>query len=269
MYVRSLTSGPKFHGRKSSLATRPRNPSRSDSDEHEEEARDETPSSQVAGPGNVAKKTGSDSRRRYPSCVPHGHVGAGMRALVHRPLPSPFPPRCATQPHTRSSQTSPSLRNSTGLACTMFFAHERESAFIESKGESYKVWRRYDSRSHVVSLLFNPPPLTIIAILEFQTPLFTLPIFFPLPSFFLWSGRRRGEDIHFFAKMLDATRGVKGTITSCTRGGEGKGMFLVDLLIRIGRQEGKQRRVLARIRVRIFRVFYCLKPIHPEQGCSS
>lgn len=139
MYVRSLTSGPKFHGRKSSLATRPRNPSRSDSDEHEEEARDETPSSQVAGPGNVAKKTGSDSRRRYPSCVPHGHVGAGMRALVHRPLPSPFPPRCATQPHTRSSQTSPSLRNSTGLACTMFFAHERESAFIESKGESYKV----------------------------------------------------------------------------------------------------------------------------------
>lgn len=72
--------------------------------------------------------------------------------------------------------------------------------------------------------------------------------------------------------MLDATRGVKGTITSCTRGGEhgeGKGMFLVDLLIRIGRQEGKQRRVLARIRVRIFRDFYCLKPIHPEQGCSS
>lgn len=119
--------GPKFHGRKSSLATRPRNPSRSDSDE--EEARDETPSSQVVRPGNAAKKTGSD-RRWYPSCVAHGHVGAGMRALV----PGPFPKVRHTA--ARSSQTSPSLRNSTGLACTMFFAHERRGArtIIESKG---------------------------------------------------------------------------------------------------------------------------------------
>lgn len=93
--------GPKFHGRKSSLATRPRNPSRSDSDEHEEELVTKQPSSQVVGPGNVAKKTGSD-RRRYPSCVPHGHVGAGMRALIHRP-----PPQGA--PHSRTLLANVSL----------------------------------------------------------------------------------------------------------------------------------------------------------------
>lgn len=157
--------GPKFHGRKSSLATRPRNPSRSDSDE--EEARDETPSSQVVGPGNAAKKTGSD-RRRYPSCVAHGHVGAGMRALV----PGPFPKVRHTA--ARSSQTSPSLRNSTGLTVYHVFRTRETGSAHDHRVEGHRI--RYDDDTIPAPTWFlsylipsYPPPLTTIAILRFRS----------------------------------------------------------------------------------------------------